>query len=69
MFCKDRETLDERGRQEGVASAAQHQDHRVLSGFDRIVLRATLRQLVHLGGLQSFLIYKHVRLTWRRNSC
>lgn len=34
----------------------------VLSGFDRIVLRGTLRQLAHLSGLQSFLSYKHVLL-------
>ena len=32
----------------------------VRSGFDRIVLRGTLRQLAHLSGLQSVLSYKHV---------
>jgi hypothetical protein len=34
----------------------------VLSGFDRIVFRGTLRQLAHRSGLESFLSYKHVLL-------
>ena len=34
----------------------------VLSGFDRLVLRGTLRQLAHLAGMQSFLRYKKILL-------
>ena len=34
----------------------------VLSGFDRVLFRGTLRQLAHVSGLLSFLNYKHVLL-------
>lgn len=34
----------------------------VLSGFDRLVLRGTLRQLAHIGGMHSFLAYKRILL-------
>jgi len=34
----------------------------VLSGFDRLLLRGTLRQLAHLSGMRSFLAYKRILL-------
>ena len=35
----------------------------VLSGFDRVVFRGTLRELAHVNGLMAFLAYKRVLLT------
>ena len=43
---------------------AKHAEHVIgtLSGFDRLVLRGTLRMLAHRGGLMTYLSHVHVLL-------